>query len=254
VRSDVIFITIRDKRTGEKRVIPIIPKVLGEEPRKVRIKTRKSPKYLESVRKLRRNTKRYIRSLYERLYSKIRNKELEKKLFNWVKKNPFIRGMFEKYGLNFDEELKRIKIFVIDEDETEFENLVGGGTYGLGDIELLVGSKAPKQRLLHSLVHELAHHVYLNMGPLRERVKKWWRVQLEGKKLPWHKRKAEQFALAWEILFLRYYGFSVSQIKKEFRYEKQKSKYKEVRKYFNVEKFIDDVFSGKYNELLEKGE
>jgi Zn-dependent peptidase ImmA (M78 family) len=205
------------------------------------------------ARKVRRNTKRYVRSLYEKTYSKIRNKELEKKLFNWAKKNPFVRGMFEKYGLDFNKELKRLKIYVIDEDDSEFERLVGGGTYGLGEIELLIGAKAPKQRILHSLVHELAHHVYLNMGPLRERLKRWWKVQLEIKRLPWHKRKVEQFALAWEILFLRYYGFPVSKIKQEFRYEKQRSTYKEVKRYFNVSKFVDDVFSGKYNELLEKG-
>jgi hypothetical protein len=254
VRSDVIFITIRDKRTGEKRVIPIVPKVLSGKPKKVRVETRKSPKYLESAKKVRRNTKRYIESLYEKAYSKVRNKELEKELFNWVKKDPFVRKMFEKYGLNFNKELKRIKIFVIDEHDTDFEKLVGGGTYGLGDIELLIGANAPKQRILHSLVHELAHHVYLHMVPVRNKIKRWWRVQLEAKKLPWHKRKAEHFAMAWEVLFLRYYGFSVSQIKKELQYEKQRSGYEEVKKYFNVDKFVDDVFSGKYNKLLEKGE
>jgi hypothetical protein len=256
--KQIIFITIRDRRTGKKRVIPIVPESSSvAQTRKVRmIKEGKniSPEELEWELQAKRSVQEVLRKWKD----KPRRKDLEKELMNWAKGNAFVKQMFRKYGLDSNKLLKKLKLVVSQDLEAEKnlddakKRLVNGETFLFPIIELKVRSKAPRYRILSVLVHELAHYVYYQAGSFDQRMKRWVEASWDNLTLPYFKRKAEQFALVWEIYFLKSLGFSESGIIDEFWYHLYHSGWMKSEEDFNnLKGFIKDVLSGKYDGLLE---
>jgi hypothetical protein len=231
----ITFITIRDKRTGRKRVIPIFSPV------STKSKVSKGSSK-ESARPKRDDEKKISGPPGTR-------KDLERDLVNWAKETPFVKQMCAKYGVDLDRILRDVVVRIEYSPDLSYEVPDAHFDESSGEMEFIIGPNITYRSLRRTFVHELAHYIYTLPTRFRRESQFLERrreiIVQEG--LPWYQRTSEQFAMAWEILYLKSLGLSEEQIKEDFRVLQK------FEREFNTDKFVEDVLKGKYDWLVERG-